>query len=251
MTATPNSFVGLFGRQTALAGLDVPQGVTIYIDRGDADSKTLNGLLTELIEGVAIVGAAGVTLVQNLPATEWARSAFDPTECAHWKRIMGCRPYFRLISCNPAAVEENGGEGLVAGRLVVVTNGRAAGELPAPLRGEEAVCIDYLTTMVAKTNRPSELVRDALEQIAELDVRKLPHWSDPLSASLLNSTTVLLAMNALCKPDRLKSAFLFASDYLDEMVARAFNDRGLRARRRKAAPEAAPAPAPEETENAE
>ena len=231
--ASLNNFVGIFGRQAPISALVIPRWVTIYVDL--VEEQTAEGVkqfLQELVEGCAVVGATGVTVAFRVDAVHWHEYIGDDFQETLAKTVSVSRPYFRAVVCNHFTLDSQ--PEIAAGALLVVTDGIAPAELPAVLRGQPAVCVDIETTLIAKTTHPVELVRDALEQVAEMEVRKLPHWTDPLSEVLLNSTTCLLALNLLCKPERFGAdTFFFAYDYLDETVAQAFNDRTLRARWRK------------------
>jgi hypothetical protein len=231
--ASLNNFVGIFGRQAPISSLVIPRWVTIYVDL--IEEQTAMGVkdfVLELVEGCAVVGATGVTVAFRIDAAKWHEYVGDDYQDVLTKAVGVSRPYFRAVVCNHFALEHHPEN--AAGALLVVTDGHAPEELPTVLQGQAAVCLDIETALIAKTSRPRELVRDALEQVAEMDVRRLPHWEDHLSEVLLNSTTCLLALNMLCKPERFgDDTFFFAYDYLDETVTQAFNDRTLRARWRK------------------
>ena len=234
--ATINNFVGLFGRQAPIAGLEIPRWVTIYVDHiSQPETRDeLHAFIQELVEGCAVVGAVGVTVAFPALASEWNREIGDNLQQTLLSSVSGARPYFRCVVCNQYALEQD--PSLTAGKLVVLTDSEYIGdiELPSIFLDQEAICIDYRTTLVAKTAAVTRLVRDAIEQVADQEVRKLPHWEDGVSETLLNSTTILLALNVMCKPQRFATnMFLFAYDYMDHIVAEAFNDRNLRARWRK------------------
>ena len=231
--ATINNFVGIFGRQAPISGLEIPKWVTVFVGKIDEhEEEDILKFITELVEGIAVIGATGATVVFDVTASSWRSLISEEYEKKVAEFVRHSRPYFRTVLVNSHAVERD--PSLAAGKLMVLTNGSAVEALPAPLVGEEAVCIDYQTTLVAKTAKCDRLVRDALEQVAEMDVRELPHWEDSLSQVLLNSCTVLLALNVLCKPARFETdVFFFAADYMDNIIADAFNDRTLRARWRK------------------
>jgi hypothetical protein len=231
--ASINNFVGIFGRQAPIAGLEIPKWVTIFVDRIDEHEETeILDFIKELVEGIAVIGAAGVTVVFDVQASGWRSLIPEDYEKSIAEFVRQSRPYFRTVLTNVHALNHD--PSLGAGKLMVLTSGRALPVVPEPLQGVEAVCIDYQTTLVAKTSKCDRLVRDAIEQVAEMDVRELPHWKDSLSSVLLNSATVLLALNVLCKPGRFETdVFFFAADYMDNIIANAFNDRTLRARWRK------------------
>ena len=231
--ASINNFVGIFGRQAPISGLEIPRWVTIFVDHvGSENEDEMKNFIRELTEGCAVVGATGVTVALRVEASRWYSSLGGDFQTILANDANDSRPYFRTIVCNAYAVEQD--PKLFAGKLIVVTDGAAPDSLPECLRDQTAVCIDYRSTMIAKTANVIEVVRDALEQVAELEVRELPHWQDTMSSMLLNSTLALLALNVMCKPSRFEAdTFFFASDYLDETIARAFNDRNLRARWRK------------------
>lgn len=249
--ASINNFVGIFGRQAPIASLVIPKWVTILVDRITEESEfEMKKFVTELAEGVAVVGAVGVTIAFNIPASIWHERIGEPWEETVNSYIQHSRPYFRVVVCNYHALATP--ESPAAGNLVLVTDGAAPEALPGIADGCEMVCIDYRTTLIAKTSRPAELIRDALEQVAELEVRKMRHWTSSLSTVNLDSAAALLALNLLCKPARFQeNVFFFAYDYLDETVSQAFNDRTLRARWHKERPAEAAAAEPEETEEEE
>ena len=229
--ASLNNFVGIFGRQAPISGLVIPRWITIYVDQIDeANKEEIHKFLKELVEGCGIVGATGVTVVFRLGAEHWYDLVGDGFEKELTSLVIGSRPYFRAVVCNHYAANDN--RTLPAGALIVLTDGSEP-RMPESLAGRMAVCLDFKTTLISKTMRPEEVVRDAIQQVADVDVREKPHWTDPLSTTLLNSTACLLALNVLCKPERFgDDTFFFAYDYLDETVCQAFNDRGLRMRRR-------------------
>ena len=231
--ASINNFVGIFGRQAPISGLEIPRWVTIFVDHiGPETEDEMKDFVRELAEGCAVVGATGVTVAFRVEASRWYSALGSDFQAVLANDSNDSRPYFRVVVCNAYALDQD--PALFAGKLVIVTDGAAPDSLPTSLQGQEAVCIDYRSTLIAKTANAIEVVRDVLEQVAELEVRELPHWRDTLSSTLLNSTLSLLALNVMCKPARFEAdTFFFASDYLDETVARAFNDRNLRARWRK------------------
>jgi hypothetical protein len=231
--ASINNFVGIFGRQAPISGLEIPRWVTIFVDHIDPENEdAMKSFIRELTEGCAVVGATGVTVAIRVEASRWYSVLGGDFQTSLVNDANDSRPYFRAVVCNAYALDQD--PTLFAGKLIIITDGAAPSNLPACLLNQPAVCIDYPTTMIAKTANVPEVVRDALEQVAELSVRELPHWLDTMSSMLLNSTLALLALNVMCKPDRFEAdTFFFASDYLDETIARAFNDRNLRARWRK------------------
>ena len=246
--ASINNFVGIFGRQAPIASLVIPKWVTILVDSITEESEfEMKKFVTELAEGVAVVGAVGVTIAFNIPASVWHERIGEQWEDAVNSYIQHSRPYFRVVVCNYHALATP--ESPAAGSLLLITDGSAPETMPEITTGCEMICVDYRTTMVAKTARPAELIRDALEQVAEMDVRKMRHWSSSLSTVNLNSTAALLALNLLCKPSRFQeNVFFFAYDYLDETVSQAFNDRTLRARWHKDRPQGSSAEESGETE---
>ena len=230
--ASINNFVGLFGRQAPI-GLEVPEWVTIYVPSWTEDNHSRMKFLDSLVEGVAVIGAVGCTVVFNVEASAWNRVGLEDVEDSLGSFVRTSRPYFRVIVSNLPGARRDGGP-VCAGRLMVLTFGQPA-ELPPEFAGQEAIVVDHTTTMVAKSRRPADMSAEVFEAVPEMaEVRQLPHWVESWSATLLDTTLGLLALNVLAKPKRFSSnTFFFAADYLDETVAQAFNDRTLRARWRK------------------
>ena len=248
--ASINNFVGLFGRQAPI-GLEVPEWVTIYVPSWTEDDDKKMQFLDSLVEGVAVIGALGCTVVFNVEATGWNRLGLEDVEEFLGKFVRGSRPYFRLIVSNLPGVRREGVRQVCAGRLMVLTFGEPPA-MPEEFAGQEAIIIDHETTMVAKTRRPFDMATEVLEAVPEMaGVRQLPHWTESWSATLLDTTLGLLALNVLSKPKRFNAnTFFFAADYLDETIAQAFNDRTLRARWRKKPKVEATATAQETPNNA-
>lgn len=234
--ATLNNFVGLFGRQAPI-GLTVPNWVTIYVPHWEPEGRT-HALLRLLVEGVAVIGSVGCTVVVRVQASRWVEAGLAKAEVELRSFVALSRPYFRVIVANDHAVaeehESEDGGSIVAGRRILLLDGLANAAMPEFLAGENLIVVDSITSMVGKTDMPVEMCAEVVAALAPKDFRELPHWGDQWSESVLMSVTSLLAINMLAKPDRHPpDVFLFATEYMDEVTKRAFNDRGLRARWRK------------------
>jgi hypothetical protein len=232
-TATTDNFVGLFGRQAPI-GLDIPQWVTVYVPHGAWQKQevggTVGGFMAVLVEGLAVIGLTGVTIVIDENVKTWSMHSLNDLGATLKGAVAPSRPYFRIIVSNVAAALENDGA-TMSGPLLVVTNGEAVAVPEAVLRGGDAICVDVATTMVAKTTHPYELSKDAIQELGVKDLYKQPQWAEKWSRTVLRSTTALMALNVLAKPERFgMNRFFFACDFLDETIMQAVNARGVRPR---------------------
>jgi hypothetical protein len=222
--------LGLFDRQAKI-GLDVPEWLTIYLTE---DSLVRWGLLEEVIEGAAIMGARGATVVLGDPRVCDAEINGDRRVWEVQGRIASYRPWFKLALCDEAYFRNNEAQ-LAAGRGLVIRMRNPAGPAdPAPvpqaLVGDWAVVMDTATTAVGKSADPSALLAMLDREGAESPWGQ-GHWGDPFDSQNLESTMILLALNCAAKPLRFQpETFFFASEFMDETVSRSFNARRLRAR---------------------
>jgi hypothetical protein len=232
--------LGLFDRQEPI-GLSIPDWLNVYLT---PDSYFSWNFLGEIIEAAATVGIKGVTLVCANPETAAAsfyqRHKFNGITNSIRKR----RPWFKLAGMDLGTYLRNE-ESMSAGVTLVVRI-LAAPDQPQPelpvawpeppesMMGGPAVFIDMGTSIVGKSMEPMRMLQEVL---AEMNLHNQanpwyhPHWLDEGDRTNLRSAMVLLAVNFLCKPHRfMDNSFLLASDYMDALVANAFNSRGLRPR---------------------
>ena len=225
--------VGLFGRQAAI-DIVVPRWVTLYVTAAaSADSR---GFVERFMECVATIGATGMTVIMDATPQEIGDMKSSLSELCR-KRIFPTRPYFWYVLSNRANAVANAGE-VVAGELVVFHNSNQQtmhvttppAEVPAEVLGDAvAAGLDLGTGMIFKTNKPAELLAEVCPQ-AEVPWT-LPHWQDAVSAQLLHQSCAVMLTNVLAKPHKYEpNRLFFVGDYLDEVIARSFNERCLRAR---------------------
>lgn len=230
--------VGLFGRQAPI-GLDVPKWVTIHVT--PEASKRVSNLtlesgrswLHELVEGIATIGAVGVTIVMDAKSETWISGNLDAFFRRLKQSLRHSRPYFRLVVSNYAHYSARAEE-VEAGPRFILANGDTALEVMERLDGDRCYGIECLSTAVFRTNQPSRMIPEITQLVESGDIENpwtLPHWKDDLwYEGLLRSTTILLALNNLCKPGKFEdNTFLFGAEYSDEVISRAFNERHLRA----------------------
>ena len=153
--------------------------------------------------------------------------------------VAGCRPWFSAVVCNETYLRKNA-EQLACGRGLVLRDRSAWGQLadprpalgavPPEVVGDWAVVLDLQTTLVGKSSDPAAM-------LAEVDASGpevpwvLPHWAEEVGRAALASCAILLALNYVAKPHAHGTdTFVFAAEYMDELVARAASERGLKPR---------------------
>jgi hypothetical protein len=229
--------IGLFDRQTPI-GLSVPEWLTLYWTADSSsleESQKMRDVTEEIVEGAAVMGCRGVTLILAYQGT--VRSihpggiVLDIVE-----KIEAYRPYFSMVLCDSTYYRQHEGS-LSVGRTLILRHPQERhalilpAELPPSLLKDWAVVIDFPTSLVGKTTDPIGLVTE-VHGTGEVDFPcEIGQWCDEADATNLQSTEILLALNMLAKPERFENnTFLFAADFLDEVVAQAFNERRLRPR---------------------
>lgn len=231
------NFAGLYDRQAPIAGLEIPEWITIYCPKSNTLSPRRELVLQRLIEGFAIAGSMGATVIFDTVHSCWGdRGAM--LEKYVDQNVLPCRPYFSIVSANLESVNvtRNTDEDLIAGFPVVLVDG-VMNETDNPFPNEAVVIIDVSTSMIAKSSKPigvawAQLMSASKESLGVVPSEELEHWSstaDEWSEVLLMSLTSQLAMNLVCKPTRFGEIFFHATEFGDRVVAEAFNDRGLRA----------------------
>ena len=263
----PVTRTGLYGRQSTIE-LDIPKWVTIVItdenilhvdpQQTQLAQYRLTNFMYRLIEGYAIAGAVGCSIVIDMNADNFAESqtqfAGSQTRrvqsiytmfTSFVSKIKDARPYFKLILTNsdlftiePAELKHETRHNYIDGPAIVVSNGTVIEDksVPAFIRPRLAQLIDLKLGIVAKTKNPIQLLTDVIEYNAiPLDVTKLPHWSDRTSHILMLNLLTMISCNILCKPGRFAdNTIVPITDFTDEIIMRCFNERNLRARWRKA-----------------
>ncbi len=239
--------LGLFARQD-LIGLDVPEWITIYVTR---DTQRLrNGILTELVMTAAMVGVKGATVIfsnETLAASLIRPPGSSGPSAPHSLReaVKAVRPYFKVVTCDRIYFDEAVAGGTEGGKLPPVAAGRGiilrsssaqpiVEDIPEAIVGDWCLVIDERTTMVGKSRNPAQMMFEALTSDISEDCFEQGQWSELMDATRLRHATFLLGANMLCKPSKFQNdTFFFAANVLDVMTAKAFNERGLRARWQK------------------
>jgi hypothetical protein len=219
--------LGLFDRQAPI-GLDIPEWVTLYVAPCHSPDWIL---IEEIAEGIATIGSRGMTIVLGGHRAGWDTIGNSNPHVRIRDRIAAYRPWFNIVLCNESYFVEYQSD-LAAGRGFILREAVAGPftSIPSAIVGDWAVVLDIKTTLVGKSSDP-------VAMLAEVDSNEvehpftLPHWQDRWDEQTLTSTSVLLAINYLAKPTvHQTNTFVFAAEFIDQLTADAFNDRGLRPR---------------------
>ena len=231
-----SGFTGLYGRQQTIEGLEIPRWVTIYVptELCNEISLTLREYLENTIEGLAVAGCLGVTVVFDTTISIMGKYPLDVFGKNLLSFIRNSRPFFRLFTCNLRALTSE--PSLLQGHLLIIGDKSVNVFKLESFQLDAMVYVDPLTSLIAKTSTETHytMLSDIYNSM-ELDYRSQRIWNDdPHSVKLLTSFTSLLTVNAICKPQSmLQNTFFMAADFVNEITAQAFNDRSLRIRRHR------------------
>jgi hypothetical protein len=229
------AFTELFDRQKNI-DLEIPEWVTLYITKDTYQTSKLdmNIFLYELLEGFAIVGVIGVTLIFDEVAQSFESTFFTGLERSI-QNFSKIRPYFKGVVCNSKSVELEP-EKYICGPIVIIFDENII-TIPDYLDQEKiGYLIDINSTLVVKTKLKNtvQLVEDAINQVGNPKIRLEEQWMNNWSKSILDRMIILVLINIMVKKDLFQeNLFLFCYDYIDQIVMNAFNDRNLKAFWRK------------------
>ena len=249
-----SDFTGLYGRQSTIAELEIPQWVTIYIDtksverRFDIDNvdftestPLLNGIktsvLANLIEGLAIAGVYGVSIVLDTTIANWSTCNIEPFINEVLGFVRKSRPSFQAVICNKFALEST--EEVVKGPVIAfIENDSVIEEIPFEKLNKDLIPVIFVnsaTSMILKCNQTDavNMIPAVFEVVPEVQRHRI--WADdPFSRKLLSNMIGTLVVNTICKPSKTADrTFFTAADFMNEVTAQAFNDRSLRIRSHK------------------
>lgn len=241
-----NEFIGLYGRQSGIDTLQIPEWVTIVLDEAtyangyeasEIPRQEAGEFIADVMEALAIVGAHGLSVVLCGGKSTICIDKLTRKLEGRFKFIKHSRPVFRFLLANSYGMDIQ--PEIVTGEGLYIFS---SGDREAPReRTVETVngfverngyihVVDLQTTSFVKTTHPFHILNDAAaDETLGVNPRAKAHFKSESSGVLLYEACYQLLVNTICKPTLFPVNRIFnTAIIMDTFVRNIYNERAIR-----------------------